>query len=99
MRAGHAPAGNVVYGTRRELAMSRARLKIGAGRFSTFLMIPVLTMQTAAFADCPFDWRPAEPVPGIDSAVSCLTVWDADGVGPQQPMLMAGGWTKVAEDV
>jgi hypothetical protein len=56
-------------------------------------------MAPAVAGDCPFDWRPDEAVPGIETAVTCLVTWDSDGAGPQKPLLVAGGRTKVAENV
>lgn len=75
--------------------MSRTRLKIGTGRIWTLLVFPVLVMQTAALADCPFAWRPNEGLPGIGSNVNAIVTWDPDGPGPLSPALVVGGWTRL----
>lgn len=49
----------------------------------------------ARAGDCRFGWSPEQEVDGIESAVSSLVLWDPDGAGPEEPMLIAGGWTKI----
>lgn len=75
--------------------MSSARLKIGAGRISMLMMIPMLAMQAPALADCQFDWRLEQTVPDIETAVQAIVTWDPDGAGPQQPLLAVGGRTRL----
>ena len=35
-----------------------------------------------ARAQCSFDWRPGESLPGIDGSVVTMARWDPDGLGP-----------------
>lgn len=53
----------------------------------------------AVAGDCPFGWRPEEAVPGIETAVSSVVIWDADGSGSQSPLLVVGGYTKISESL
>src|SRR5437870_4728194 len=56
------------------------------------------SLQCAAVAQCPFEWRP-EGLPGLNGVVEALTTWDPDGLGPQPPVLVAGGVFTVAGSV
>ena len=65
-----------------------------------FAVLPQLTIATEVAAQCDPQWLPGDGVPGVDrfstSSVSsvqinCLTVWDPDGAGPRQSVLVAGG--------
>src|SRR5438128_948873 len=64
---------------------------------SSVLFSVVLVSQ--ARGPCPFDWRPADTLPGLDGSGSALATWDPDGAGPQPPVLVAGGTFTVASNV
>jgi len=48
---------------------------------------------------CSFGWLPTEGLPGVDGAISSLTVWDPDGPGPEPALLVVGGGIRIAGDV
>lgn len=63
------------------------------------VLIGMVCEAPALGGDCPFDWLPEEAVPGIETAVLAMTTWDPDGAGPQEPVLVVGGRTKIATNV
>lgn len=59
----------------------------------------LLTLSTSfaavdALAECAYDWRPGQGIPGVNGNVYALTVWD-DGTGPK---LVVGGLFTIAGD-
>jgi hypothetical protein len=44
-----------------------------------------------AQAQCDPSWLPGAPIPGVDGTVYAATLWDPDGSGPQEPVLVIGG--------
>ncbi|HEX5054093.1 MAG TPA: hypothetical protein VFZ65_20105 [Planctomycetota bacterium] len=47
-------------------------------------------------AQCDPAWQPGHGVPGVDSGCSASTLWDPDGPGPRQPLLVVGGGFRTA---
>ncbi len=46
-----------------------------------------------------YDWRPGQPVPGVDGTVAACITWDPDGPGPLPEWLVVAGQFRVAGDV
>src|SRR5262245_45062873 len=72
-------------------AMKRSRLPV--------LVCLVACLFTPAHAptQCATQWLPGEGVPGIDGGIDyAMTMWDPDGSGPRQPVLVVGGTFWVA---
>src|SRR5262245_60883632 len=44
-----------------------------------------------ARAQCQAQWLPLEGYPGTNGSALASTVWDPDGPGPQEPLLVVGG--------
>jgi len=44
-----------------------------------------------AFAQCTYDWKPGDVLPGVNGQVNAVTTWDPDGAGPQSELLIVGG--------
>src|SRR5439155_14231614 len=61
--------------------------------------MPALIIASPAPAQCPFDWRPGDGIPGTNGPVTASTMWDPDGAGPQPPVLVLGGAFSVAGSV
>jgi len=68
---------------------------------TTTLLAMALALNTVqtALGQCPPQWRPGQGVQGLDGPVSAMTEWDADGDGPQAPMLIVTGSFGIAGDV
>jgi hypothetical protein len=62
------------------------------------LLSVVLAWSSVAAADCPFGWRAMPAIPNVQSTVEAITTWDADGAGPNPPLLVVGGSTEIATD-
>lgn len=67
-------------------------------------MTQLLLLVTTVFAGgdpgaCRFDWLPTGGLPGLSAPAYASTVWDPDGGGPQEPLLVVGGSFNVAGDV
>jgi Domain of unknown function (DUF5122) beta-propeller len=45
----------------------------------------------ACWGQCPEGWLPGGGTPGVNGAVTAMTLWDPDGEGPQREVLVAGG--------
>ena len=57
--------------------------------FSAVAIIFVVASSPARIAaQCTYDWRPGEGVPGISGGVTPITTWDPDGVGPEPELLV-----------
>ena len=57
------------------------------------LLFSLVTSAVAenAAAQCATQWLPGAGVPGTDGIVRATTMWDPDGAGPIQPILVVGG--------
>lgn len=42
-------------------------------------------------AQCEFDWHPGQAYPGVQGIVTALTIWNPDGLGPANDVLVAAG--------
>src|SRR5262245_51072257 len=49
-----------------------------------------------ARAQCATQWLPGVGVPGVGGDVYAVTMWDPDGSGPRQPVVVVGGMFSVA---
>jgi hypothetical protein len=63
------------------------------------VLLTVASDASALRAQCAPQWLPGEGIPALDGPVYALTTWDADGSGPQLPLLVAGGAFSVAGNV
>ena len=59
-------------------------------RFNTALVLCALTALPAS-ADCPFDWRSGEGIPGVNGVAYATTRCDSDGPVPIPELLIVGG--------
>src|SRR5262245_2146500 len=50
-------------------------------------------------AQCSTQWLPGQGMAGTDGPVLATTMWDPDGVGPMQPVLVVGGSFSIAGSV
>src|SRR5688572_19566861 len=66
--------------------------------FACFAFLALLGATLPAQGQCSFDWRPGEPLAGVDGPVWTMTKWDSDGSGPNPEMLFVGGYFRVAGD-
>src|SRR5262245_47106950 len=55
-------------------------------------LVACLFTPAHAPAQCATQWLPGEGVPGVDWPVHAMTMWDPDGSGPRQPVLVVGGY-------
>ncbi len=51
----------------------------------------LLTPSVSSAGDCNSQWLPGETLPGTDSYIDALTLWDPDGPGPRTPVVVLGG--------
>src|SRR6185295_17860609 len=63
------------------------------------LVLCLLLVIMPARAQCPGGWLQGDGVSGIDSPVNAIAVWDPDGPGPGQSLLLVGGGFSVAGNV
>jgi len=61
-----------------------------------YVAVLVGIITSFSFAQCDFDWKTGQGIPGLDGKVYALTTWDPDGAGPQPELLIAGGQFTVA---
>src|SRR5262249_25749012 len=83
------------------VAGSRSSHSMSPCSHRTTIAIPVsvaLLSAAAAVAECPYDWKPGDGVPGITGFVYSVVSWDPDGPGPMSPVLVAGGYFSLAGD-
>lgn len=66
-------------------------LKPNRPAIAVLLLLATLTIANHSNADCPYDWKPGEGLPGVNGTVSCATTWDPDGPGPAPELLVIGG--------
>ena len=57
----------------------------------TLFSAGLMSIATAASADCTPQWLPGMGVPGIDGEVRAVTSWDPDGPGPLAARVAVGG--------
>src|SRR5262245_11662373 len=50
-----------------------------------------------ANAQCAFEWRAGEGMPGVNGEVYATMQWDPDGPGPQAELLIVGGSFSLAD--
>ncbi|HEU4419194.1 MAG TPA: hypothetical protein VFT55_09665, partial [Planctomycetota bacterium] len=50
-------------------------------------------------AQCSTQWLPGQGMAGTDGQVLATTMWDPDGSGPMQPVLVVGGTFSIAGSV
>jgi hypothetical protein len=62
------------------------------------IFLILIFLSTPVLAQCDFDWKFGQGLPGLNGSVSAMTTWDPDGDGPQQAMLIAGGVFSIAGD-
>ncbi|MFY9342957.1 MAG: hypothetical protein WAT39_10740 [Planctomycetota bacterium] len=55
------------------------------------LLVAALCPVARVAAQCATQWLPGEGVPGTSGAIQATTMWDPDGPGPAQPLLVLGG--------
>src|SRR5438552_17357220 len=82
-----------------EMTMGNAGSNQGVLKLIAALLalLPVLLSAPATRAQCPTaGWRPAFNPPGTNGQVAVTTMWDPDGVGPQTPVLVVGGFFSMA---
>ena len=60
------------------------------------VLVCVAGAAVLARAQCEPEWLPGKGVPGVNSKVYALTLWDPDGPGPAPTRLVAGGAFKIA---
>ena len=58
--------------------------------FASLALAPVLATPSAAFAQCGPQWIPTNPT-GFSSFIKAFTMWDPDGPGPRNAVLVAAG--------
>ncbi|OWY73125.1 hypothetical protein B7486_01900 [cyanobacterium TDX16] len=75
----------------REITVVRGIRSVGFG--SILLLSVALAWSSVAAADCPFGWPGQPAIPGVETTVEAITVWDPDGSGPQPSVLVVGGST------
>ena len=63
------------------------------------LVCSVSTRMATARQACSPGWLPGSGVPGVNGDVNAMVMWDPDGAGPQEALLVAGGRFTVAGDV
>jgi hypothetical protein len=56
-----------------------------------FLQLIVGTVAERVSAQCATQWLPGEALPGTNGQVLATTLWDPDGPGPMQPVLVLAG--------
>ncbi len=59
-------------------------------------LIVVSASLARASAQCATQWLPGSGLVGTDGRVFATTMWDADGAGPGQPLLVVGGAFSIA---
>ena len=55
------------------------------------LLACVVSAAASAQSPCPADWNGPLGVPGTDGSIVAFKVWDPDGAGPRQPLLVVVG--------
>src|SRR4030095_10767796 len=65
------------------------------------LLVSLVTSAVSenAAAQCATQWLPGPGFPGTSSRVYATTMWDPDGAGPMQPILVVGGDFTIAGTV
>ena len=53
--------------------------------------IAVAAFSTAAYGQCVLGWKPCPPGAWPTDEIFALATWDPDALGPQQPVVVAGG--------
>src|SRR5687767_11151965 len=67
--------------------------------------IVILVGRNDAIAQCTFEWRAGEGLPGLynvgpfHGSAAATTTWDPDGPGPQSELLVVGGTFTIAGNV
>src|SRR5262245_27301536 len=64
--------------------------------FALFLQLLLGSVAERAPAQCATQWLPGNGFPGTNGEVIATTLWDPDGPGPLQPVLVIGGRFSVA---
>ncbi|HZN39304.1 MAG TPA: hypothetical protein VFD82_10910, partial [Planctomycetota bacterium] len=60
-------------------------------RCSAVLVFVVGASATRVAAQCATQWLPGQGLAGTNGEVFATTLWDPDGAGPQQPVVVVGG--------
>lgn len=61
-------------------------------------VLSLLAPTTSRAGDCAPQWLPGETLPGADSFIDALTLWDPDGPGPRSPVVVFGGAASIFAD-
>lgn len=65
--------------------------------FRLMTLLLVVGMSSArASAQCATQWLPGDGVPGTNGCVNATTMWDPDGPGPMQAVVVVGGYFTLA---
>ena len=68
-------------------------------RCSAVLVFVVGASATRVAAQCATQWLPGQGLAGTNGEVFATTLWDPDGAGPQQPVVVVGGSFRIAGTV
>ncbi len=63
------------------------------------LLLASVAGASSALAQCGNAWIPQGGVPGVDSRVNAMALWDSDGAGSLPPLLVVQGTFHIAGDV
>lgn len=66
------------------------------GPWTVSALMAVWALGARAAAQCPGEWLSGVPLPATDGIVRAVTLWDADGLGPQPKRLVVGGSISMA---
>src|SRR5262245_43536932 len=65
---------------------------LSSSGFSRYLFFfVVVALSAKAHGQCSTQWLPGEALAGTNGPVGASTLWDADGPGPMQPVVVVGG--------
>ncbi|HZN40085.1 MAG TPA: hypothetical protein VFD82_14865, partial [Planctomycetota bacterium] len=76
---------------------SFSQLSRGAALWLPVLVVGALLAR--APAQCATQWLPGAGIPGTNGYIMATTMWDPDGGGPMQPVLVVGGTFTLAGTV